>query len=373
MQTALAMARRSFGRAWPNPAVGAVVWRPTDQGPRVIARAMTAFGGRPHAETEALRQAGAAAHGAVMSVTLEPCAHHGKTPPCAHALIHAGVSRVVSALEDPDPRVAGRGHALLREAGIEVVVGVEHNAAFFSHIGHIRRVTAHRPALFLKLARTQDGYAARRQGGRLQISGPLATARVHIERAEADAIMVGISTVLADDPLLTCRLPGLESRSPVRLVLDSEARLPLDSQLVKTAHHVPVWVLVGERADPERLKALSAAGVEVVVVPQADHSSTRRLDLRQALALLAERGLTRVMSEGGPQVADALAEAGLVDDVMLITHDQPLGQPGLPAVGPHLAALLADGTRFEAMPPTRYGEDCIAHFVRIEEPCLPAS
>jgi len=366
MRLALAMARRGLGRSWPNPAVGAVVWQPTAQGPRVIARAVTAAGGRPHAETEALRLAGPAARGAVMSVTLEPCSHHGKTPPCAEALVKAGLSRVVSALEDPDPRVAGRGHALLRQAGLEVVVGVEARAAFLSHIGHIRRVTRHRPAVMLKLARTQDGYAAGDVGTRLQITGPIGSARVHIERAEADAIMVGIGTVLADDPQLTCRLSGLQARSPIRVVLDTKARLPLASMLVQTARLVPVWVIVGEGADPAQVAALAAQGVEVITVQQTSSDDGMHLDLEQALHALGQRGITRVMSEGGPHVADCLARAGLVDEVTLITHQAPLGRQGVRAVGPHLNQLITDKTQFEALPHALYGEDVIEHFARVD-------
>lgn len=365
MRVALSLARRSLGRAWPNPSVGAVIWRPTPAGPRVIARAVTAAGGRPHAESEALLQAGEAARGAFMSVTLEPCSHHGKTPPCAASLIKAGIVRVVSALEDPDPRVTGRGHALLRQAGIEVVVGIEGRAAFLSHIGHIRRVTQNRPAVLLKLARTQDGYAAADDAQRLTITGPIGSARVHIERAEADAIMVGIGTVLADDPLLTCRLPGMAARSPLRIVLDTQARLPLDAQLVKTAGQVPLWLVVGEGADPARLDALRARGVEIIPVGYADGTGASHLDLRQALAALAGRGITRIMSEGGPNVADALAQAGLVDEVTLITHQSPLGRSGLRAVGPHLQALIDDRTQFEVLPAERYGEDQIVHYARL--------
>jgi diaminohydroxyphosphoribosylaminopyrimidine deaminase/5-amino-6-(5-phosphoribosylamino)uracil reductase len=366
MRIALGMARRSLGRAWPNPAVGAVVWKPTPAGPRVISRAVTAAGGRPHAETEALRQAGAAARGAVMSVTLEPCSHHGQTPPCADALIAAGVSRVVSALEDPDPRVTGRGHALLRQAGIEVVVGVQQRAAFLSHIGHIRRVVENRPAVLLKLARTADGYAAGEAGTRLNITGPIGSARVHIERAEADAIMVGISTVLADDPLLTCRLPGMAHLSPLRVVLDTEARLPVSSKLVQTAGSVPVWLIVGEGADPACLAALQEHGIELIRVGYGSGSSGRVIDLKQALTALADRGITRLMSEGGPRVADALAQAGLVDEVTLLTHQKPLGQSGVVAVGPHLAALISDRARFEVLPVERYGEDRIEHYARLD-------
>ena len=183
--------------------------------------------------------------------------------------------------------------------------------------------------------------------------------------------MVGIGTVLADDPLLTCRLPGMEGRSPVRVVLDTQARLPLTSALVKTAHSVPLWVMVGEGADPARLAALAAAGVEVIPVPyritqDRGHQEDGHLDLVQALAALSRRGITRVMSEGGPHVADCLARDGLVDEVTLMTNQKPLGDRGVIAVGPHLQRLIADRTQFEALPSARYGEDVIDHFVRLD-------
>ncbi len=361
MRAALAIGRRCLGRTWPNPAVGAVIWKPTAQGPMVIARGYTHKTGRPHAEAEALRIAGAAARGAVMSVTLEPCSHHGKTPPCADAVITAGLARVVSAIEDPDPRVAGRGHARMREAGIEVVVGVEARAGFLAHLGHIRRITLHRPAVLLKLAQTADGYAAAEAGSRTQITGAIGSSRVHMERAEADGIMVGISTVLADDPQLTCRLPGMADHSPVRIVLDSDCRLPPASLLARTARQVPTWVLAATDSDTARHAALEQLGVEVVLVPRLDG----RIDLGLALQALGARGLTRVMSEGGPQVADALAKAGLIDEITLLTHMQPLGRQGLLAVGPHLRALLNDVTQFEAQSSAIYGEDRIDHFARL--------
>ena len=327
----------------------------------MIARGFTRTTGRPHAEAGALQMAGEAARGAVMSVTLEPCSHHGKTPPCADALIKAGLARVVTAIEDPDPRVAGRGHARMREAGIKVVVGVEARAAFLAHLGHIRRVTQHRPAVLLKLAQTADGYAAAEPGSRTQITGAIGSSRVHMERSEADVIMVGISTVLADDPQLTCRLPGMAEYSPVRVVLDSDCRLPPASLLARTARQVPTWVLAATDSDSARHLALEQAGVEVLLVPRKDG----RIDLDLALQALAARGVTRVMSEGGPHVADALAKAGLIDEITLLTHMQPLGRQGLLAVGPHLRALLNDETQFEAQSSAIFGEDRIDHFARL--------
>ncbi len=360
MDHALALGRRGLGLTWPNPAVGAVVWRPTPQGPLILGHGHTRPTGRPHAETEALKAAGEAARGAVMTVTLEPCSHHGRTPPCAEAIIAAGIARVVTAIEDPDPRVAGRGHAMLRAAGIEVEVGIRARLAFLAHLGHIRRVTEGRPGVFLKLARTADGFAAAEPGRQLMITGPIGSARVHMERAAADAIMVGIGTVLADDPRLTCRLPGLADASPIRVVLDGDLRMPLDSGLVRTARDVPVWVVAAEDAELSREAALRAHAVDVIRVPRKGE----RIDLGCALGALGERGITRVMSEGGPTLGDALAADGLVDEATLITHETPLGRPGVPAVGPNLAAALADRALFEALPAAVHGPDRFEHFVR---------
>ena len=221
MRHALSLARRGLGNTWPNPAVGAVIWHMTPDGPVIVGRGFTQPGGRPHAEPMALQMAGEAARGASMAVTLEPCSHHGKTPPCADAICDAGMARVVSAIEDPDPRVNGRGHIHLRAHGVEVVVGPLARDARLVNLGFIRRIVDGRPLVTVKLASTADGFAARLKTGnsgveRLLITGADANARVHLMRAEHDAVVVGINTVLDDDPLLTCRLPGLEHRSPVR-------------------------------------------------------------------------------------------------------------------------------------------------------------
>ena len=222
MALALALGRRGLGRTWPNPAVGAVIVKDGI----IIGRGWTQPGGRPHAEIEALRRAGEAARGATLYVTLEPCSHYGKSPPCADAIIAAGLSRVVSALEDPNPEVAGAGHARLRAAGIAVDIGIGAEEARHDHAGHIRRMRDGRPHVILKLAVSADGKAGAPGRKPLAITGEAARERVHLLRAQSDAIMVGIGTALADDPMLTCRLPGMEKYSPVRVVLDSALRLP---------------------------------------------------------------------------------------------------------------------------------------------------
>jgi diaminohydroxyphosphoribosylaminopyrimidine deaminase/5-amino-6-(5-phosphoribosylamino)uracil reductase len=266
MSLALALGRRGLGNTWPNPAVGAVVVRFDGGEPVVVGRGWTQPGGRPHAETEALRRAGEAARGATLYVTLEPCAHYGKTPPCAEAIIAAGIVRVVSAIEDPNAVAAG-GHAMLRAHGIAVDAGVGARDARRDLAGHLRRVRDRRPHVFLKLAASADGKAGLAGRRPAAITGEAARARVHMMRAMNDAILTGIGTVLADDPQLTCRLPGMMARSPVRAVLDTNLRLPPTSALVRSARETPVWVLAGEGAPAEAEAALAGHGVEVFRVP----------------------------------------------------------------------------------------------------------
>src|SRR5438876_10840509 len=271
MALALALGRRGLGRTWPNPAVGAVVARDSV----IIGRGWTQPGGRPHAETEALRRAGAAARGATLYVWLEPCSHHGKTPPCADAIVAAGIARVVSALVDPNPEVAGAGHWRLAEAGVVVEVGVGAEEARRAHAGHIRRVQDGRPHVILKLAVSADGKAGLAGRKAAPISGEAVRARVHLLRATSDAVATGIGTVLADDPQLTCRLPGMAERSPVRVVLDRRLRLPLTARVITEARQAPTWLVTLPSTDPARQQALRDAGVEVI---HADPDSAGNID-----------------------------------------------------------------------------------------------
>src|SRR5580765_8752362 len=275
MQLALALGRRSVGDTWPNPAVGAVIVKDGV----ILARGWTQQGGRPHAEVEALRRARKAAQGATLYVTLEPCSHQGKTPPCVDAIIRAGIARVVSALEDPNPEVAGQGYAKLRERGIAVDAGLEAAAAARQHAGHIRRMRDGRPQVLLKLAASADGKAGlpgRKPAG---ITGEAARARVHQMRAEYDGLLVGIGTVLSDDPHLTCRLPGMMEWSPVRVILDARLRIPLATSIVCTARETPTWVFTTPSASPVAEDILKAKGVEVFRVDGKDG----RLDLAAVL------------------------------------------------------------------------------------------
>jgi diaminohydroxyphosphoribosylaminopyrimidine deaminase/5-amino-6-(5-phosphoribosylamino)uracil reductase len=326
MALALALGRRGQGRTWPNPAVGAVAVKDGV----IVGRGWTQPGGRPHAEPEALRRAGEAARGATLYVTLEPCSHFGKSPPCADAIIAAGIARVVSAIEDPNPEVAGQGHARLRAAGITVDIGLGASEAAHDHAGHFRRVRDKRPHVILKLAVSSDDKIAAAGHRPVAISGEAARARVHLLRALCDAVLVGIGTVMADDPLLTCRLPGMEARSPVRVVLDPRLRVPGTSRLVQTARETPLWVMASELAEAPAAMKLGAAGAQVVRLAPAKTSPW--LDLPAVLHALAEKGITRLLVEGGARVASSFVAAGLVDEVWLLRGPEPIGADGIAAL-----------------------------------------
>ena len=357
MRAALALARRSLGSTWPNPAVGCVIVRDGV----VVGQGRTQKGGRPHAETQALAEAGAAAAGATVYVTLEPCAHHGRTPPCADALVAAGVARVVSALEDPDPRVSGQGHERLRKAGIAVEVGEGADEAREINAGFLLRVAEGRPLFRLKMATSLDGRIATASGESKWITGEAARRDGHRLRATHDAILIGSATAAADNPALTCRLPGMAHRSPVRIVLDSQARLDLGSTLATTAREVPVWLMCTNAADAGRRDALRAAGVEVMEVPA---TSDGRIDIPSAGRVLGERGLTRVLIEGGGQVAAAFLKAGLVDRITSYRAGLVLGAEGRSAVGPMALERLDFAPRFRLQSVRRLDGDTVESWTR---------
>jgi diaminohydroxyphosphoribosylaminopyrimidine deaminase / 5-amino-6-(5-phosphoribosylamino)uracil reductase len=332
MELALALGRRGLGRTWPNPAVGAVIVNDDV----IVGRGWTQPGGRPHAEVEALRRAGPAARGATLYVTLEPCSHFGKSPPCADAVIAAGISRVVSAIEDPNPEVAGAGHARLHAAGIAVDIGVGAEEARRDHAGHISRMTRGRPHVMLKLAISADSKAGAAGGRPIAITGEAVRERVHLLRAQSDAIMIGIGTALADDPLLTCRLPGMAQYSPVRIVADSLLRLPPHSRLAQSARDTPVWIIAGKSAAQDAELKLRPLGVEVLRSPD----SADPIDLKDALGLLAAKGISRLMVEGGPTLAAALLKAELVDRAVLFHSDKVVGPDGIEALDAAALAML---------------------------------
>jgi diaminohydroxyphosphoribosylaminopyrimidine deaminase/5-amino-6-(5-phosphoribosylamino)uracil reductase len=356
MALALALGRRGLGRTWPNPAVGAVIVKDGV----IVGRGWTQAGGRPHAEIEALRRAGEAARGATLYVTLEPCSHHGKSPPCADAIIAAGIARVVSSIEDPNPKVAGAGHVRLRAAGIAVEIGVGAGEARRDHAGHISRMRDRRPHVMLKLAVSADGKAGASGRRPLAITGEAARDRVHLLRAQSDAIMIGVGTALADDPMLTCRLSGMAGLSPVRIVLDSALRLPPSSRLARSAREVPVWVMTGTRSNRAAEDALSAEGVLVIHTP----GSAERLGLAAALELIAERGITRLMVEGGPTLAAAFLAAGLVDEAVLFQSPKVVGADGIDALDGLPLTALTQSPRLTRVSSEGFGADRCEIFER---------
>jgi diaminohydroxyphosphoribosylaminopyrimidine deaminase / 5-amino-6-(5-phosphoribosylamino)uracil reductase len=360
MDLALALGRRGLGNAWPNPAVGAVVVDAAGGAPVIVGRGWTQPGGRPHAEVEALRRAGARARGAALYVTLEPCSHHGKTPPCAEAIIAAGVSRVVSAIEDPNPEVAGQGHEFLRAHGVAVEIGLRQEAARRAHAGHFKRVRDHRPHVILKLAVSADGKAGLAGRKPAPITGEPARARVHLMRAMNDAILIGIGTALADDPQLTCRLPGMEARSPVRVVLDTSLRLPETAALVRAAGSTPLWVVAGPGARQEAEHRLRERGIDVLHCAGA----AGRIDPAAMLRLLAGRGITRLMVEGGPTVAASLLAADLVDEAALFRAPAAIGAGGIDALEAMPLTALTASPRFVSRGIEAVGEDSLETYER---------
>jgi diaminohydroxyphosphoribosylaminopyrimidine deaminase/5-amino-6-(5-phosphoribosylamino)uracil reductase len=352
--------RRNLGQTFPNPAVGALIVRFDNGQPIVVARGATAQGGRPHAETEALALAGDAARGATTYVTLEPCAHHGKTPPCANAIISAGIARAVIAVEDPNPEVKGKGTALLRAAGIEVTVGVGAREALMTHAGHLRRMTDGRPHLILKIAVSSDGKTGLAGRKPAEISCDTSRAEAHMMRATADAIMVGSGTVISDDPQLNCRLPGMEDRSPIRIVLDGNLRIPMNSKLVRTARQVPLWVMTTDDAPAEAERKLLAEGVFVLRTP----AKGGRLDLEASLRRLGERGITRVLVEGGPMLSAHLLRSGLVDEAVVVTSNKVLGPDAIDALEGEPLAALTQSPHLELVERRMSGADKLDRYFR---------
>ncbi|MGG7565285.1 bifunctional diaminohydroxyphosphoribosylaminopyrimidine deaminase/5-amino-6-(5-phosphoribosylamino)uracil reductase RibD [Rhodovulum sp. DZ06] len=357
MAHALSLAARGLGRVAPNPAVGCVI---VARG-RVVGRGWTQPGGRPHAETMALAQAGAAARGATAYVTLEPCAHHGRTPPCCDALIAAGVARVVCPLQDPDPRVSGRGFGRLRDAGVAVEIGLMAAEAEAAQVGFLTRLRRGRPHLTLKLGASLDGRIALASGESQWITGPEARAEAHLLRARSDAILVGSGAAVADDPALTCRLPGLEDRSPDPVVFDGRARLSPDTQLARTAAARRALLLHAPDADPVRVGALKAAGMTCAALPRG---ADGMLDLAEGLSLLGARGVTRAMCEGGGMLAAALLKADLVDELWWCAAGMALGAESRPGIGDLGLARLADAPRFTLVEHRRLGADVLCRWAR---------
>jgi diaminohydroxyphosphoribosylaminopyrimidine deaminase/5-amino-6-(5-phosphoribosylamino)uracil reductase len=356
MALALTLGRRGLGNAWPNPAVGAVIVKDGV----ILARGWTQPGGKPHAEIEALRRVKKEAKGATMYVTLEPCSHHGKTPPCADAIIKAGIVRVVSAMEDPNPKVAGEGHRRLTEKGITVNVGIDGDEARRAHAGHIARVRDGRPLVTLKLAVSADGKVGLAGRKQVTITGDSAWHLVFQMRARSDAILVGIGTVLSDNPHLTSRLPGLIERSPIRVVLDAQLRVPMATSVVATVRETPTWVFGGHKASAVAEEVLRQRGCEVFRVTEKNG----RLDLGEVLKRLNEQGITRLMVEGGPTVAASFVDADLVDEAVLLRGEKLIGADGIDALEGMPLTALTQSPRLKVRESVRSGADTIDTFER---------
>jgi len=358
MRAALALGRRALGNAWPNPAVGCVL---VGANGAVVGRGWTQAGGRPHAETEALRRAGSSAKGASAYISLEPCDHHGQTPPCTKALIDAGITRAVIAIEDPDKRVRGKGIAALRAGGIETIVGVLAEEAEEVNLGFFLKQREHRPLVTLKLATSLDARIATASGDSRWITGETARAWAHLLRARHDAVAIGIGTALADDPRLTCRLPGLPNRPPARIVFDSRLRLPAKGKLAAGAGAGPVLVITGEGADKERAGKLQACGVTVIEV---ERDADGRPDVAASLRAVADTGITRLLVEGGGILAASMLRAGLVDRISWFRAPRAIGGDGLPAIAPFGIDRLASAPAFVRTALDQAGPDILESYRR---------
>ena len=356
MAAAIRLSRRNLGRTATNPSVGTIIVRDDGNGPMIVGTGVTAIGGRPHAETEALAEAGPLAQGATAYVTLEPCAHHGRTPPCANALVSAGIARVVGAASDPDPRVSGKGYAILRTAGVEVVERLLAEEAAEQMAGYMNRSLKKRPEVVLKLALSADGMIGRKGDGQISITGDAARREVHLIRAETDAVLIGIGTALEDDPALTGRLPGLETHSPARIVLDRHIRLPENAKLVAEADRVPLYIAACAEADPHRRAALERRGVRFIGTETIDG----RVALPELMEDLAALGMASVLVEGGAEVAKAFLDEGLVDRIVLFTGPEAIGEGGI--ASPVDAGSIPAG--FRKLRETRFGEDRATEWIR---------
>ncbi len=356
MRLALALGDRGLGRTWPNPSVGCIIV----SGNRAIARGRTGSGGRPHAESVALGRVKGSLAGATAYLSLEPCSHTGKTGPCAELLARSGIGRVVTAIVDPDERVAGTGHRLLENAGVTVQTGCLGEEAVRSHLGFLLRTLGNRPMVTLKLAHSLDGSAATAAGESKWISGPASRRLVHVMRLRHDAVLVGKGTAVSDDPRLTPRDTG-DDHVPVRIVLDTTLSTSPDSRLGRSAGSGPVWLCHGDTASPTRQDAWRVTGAETIECVTSEGGG---LDLRDVMARLAARGITRVLCEGGPTLAASLVEAGLVDRIAGFSAGLVLGSESRSMIGPIDCHRIADAPRFVLHHQRRVGDDVLTVWSR---------
>ncbi len=361
LDAALRLARRHEGMTGTNPSVVCLLVRDDGEGSYIIGSGITARGGRPHAEPIALAEVGSSAKGATAYVTLEPCAHHGRTPPCAQTLIDAGVTRVVTAIVDPDARVNGKGHATLENAGIEVVQIDGGNAASRVMQGYLKMRSSNNPFVTLKLAMTNEGVMGVRDKQQVRITGSESKAQTHLMRARHDAILVGIGTVLSDDPGLTCRLPGLEARSPIRVVLDAGALLEAQHQLVSSAHALPTFAIAPNDVARNWQDMLAKHGVSRL----ACELDGAHIALPELLDDLAAKGIQSVMVEGGSKVAESFLKENLVDEIMLYVGGEPevTNIPKDAVIAPFTPDNLPEG--FEIREELRFGSDLCLRLCKV--------
>ncbi|MZP29056.1 bifunctional diaminohydroxyphosphoribosylaminopyrimidine deaminase/5-amino-6-(5-phosphoribosylamino)uracil reductase RibD [Heliobacterium undosum] len=366
MSRALELAALALGRTSPNPVVGSVIVKDG----RVIGEGYHRKAGTPHAEVHALRQAGEAACGGTLYVTLEPCNHHGRTPPCTEAIIAAGISRVVAAVPDPNPQVAGQGFSRLREAGIEVDVGVMADEAIAINQPFFTWMTRKRPWVLLKWAMTADGKIAAASGDSRWVSSPASRHKVHEWRNRLDAILVGIGTVLADDPQLTVRLAETDCRNPIRVIVDSKARTPLTAKVLSP--EAKTIIAVTEAAPAEQVAALEQAGAKVL---RCLADAGGRVDLSNLLNQLACDGVTSLLVEGGARIHGAFLDGNLADRAAIFLAPKIVGGEGAPSpVGGTGAAMMAEARRLQRCVMTPVGDDWLLEGVLQEvRPCLPES
>lgn len=358
MAAAIRFGYRHAGLTGTNPSVATLLVRDDGEGPRIVGRGITARGGRPHAEAQALGEAGDLARGATAYVTLEPCAHHGRTPPCAEALVASGVSRVVSAAADPDPRVDGKGHAILTAGGLSVTSRVLAADAASNLSAYLTRHARNRPQVTLKMALSPDGMIGRKGHGQVFITGPVANRQTHLERARHDAILVGMGTVREDDPGLDCRLPGLEARSPRRIVLDPDLTIDPQRALVQSARKTPFTIVARGDADPAKREMLMSAGIDFVACDLVP--GTGRVALPELMEDLGATGIQNILVEGGATVGQSFLEADLVDRLILVEGETVVGEGGIAA-----PIDLEGGKRqFKLTERLRYGGDHWFEFER---------
>ena len=362
MQVALNLGQRHLGQTWPNPSVGCILVKDN----KVIARAVTGQGGRPHAESLALEYAGSRAKGCIAYITLEPCAHLGKTPACASLLVEAGIAQVIVAVKDPDDRVSGKGIEILRSAGIDVITSVLEYEARQAHRGFFSRIVKNQPSITLKLAMSFDGKIATQSGHSKWITGAAARRYVHLLRSQYDAVMVGRGTAVTDDPNLAPREIGID-QPPVRIIIDSKLSTSCRSQLGTIAHHEPVWLCHSDRANKESILAWQAQPCAETIRCQ---SWSGMVNLNDALNKLANRGLTRIFCEGGSTLAASLIAGQLVDEIVGFSAGVNLGAEGLSSVGPLGLPKCSDGHRFDLQEVRTVGGDILHRWVRVEKAAL---